>query len=344
MDFDEFKESYPKLKLVYDEKDIKVTDEKINYYVLIKADNCEADLNLSDDSFYILNKIIRYEDIGFEGKDYSEFLVDFYKNNKDEIEIAYGVGEYEIIISKVSNMFELINWEVQGDKFWEGYDSIKIKRTKNHCRISDSREVLIEALFLIYVITGENAEMSNCNQNLNGFPQIIKFTGEEYLFEMPAEDLPIDTFRECFSTEIETMKFPRSAYIPPLAFFCSAKKTTDKNMSFLFYYKILEYFFKIFKVRTIDFNKSKEVDLLINVLSHIDELFIKEEIFNEKFKSVDQLGREIYSNRCKIAHGKQKFEVLYEDFIFGNKNSHFDNGIMEKIALYLIQKECYKKE
>lgn len=300
------------------------------------------------------NKLSSYEDrkiIGFYNKrsKIAEFIMEESRHipvyeNGEVIErmflLEFYISNVKIRISRPSPIFKLlfkvyINCDHIG--WWEYFETINIHEVNRN----KLNKYLQQALFI-----------NNIYNKVEG-ETILKFGVESQLRHYP-NDYEYD------SVNIN-VKFPESNYEKPLAFYNQAVNGTDE-VAFLYYYKVLEFFFYISK-KDNNIEHKSEINCLERVLTELNidnevKYIIENEFFNYMLEDDDKnnvdcnnmnikiFTNKLYKYRNSVAHGKDDTNLLSHvpmNLIDNEEKRKLDgwNSIGEKLAYICIKYFCF---
>lgn len=165
------------------------------------------------------------------------------------------------------------------------------------------------------------------------------------------------------------MKFNKLNYSEAISFYNAGMEIRNKEISFAYFYKVLEHFFLIARQKDFihfieEYNRAQDINKFIDAVTKVYrqnediqllELLnsIKNEIsliLNEANRlkiinnvSVEEFSNKLYLYRNSIIHGKSddKFGIKTPSIVFNNEE-RFWTKCVEKIAEILILKYCFK--
>ena len=352
------KETLPKIKVHYiaEEKLVlhdEITGEKICVFDKgIVGKNLTENYVISDlNSIEKNNKhFIKIGESGFFYKGHLEVLL-MYNHFKDSI-----LEDDKINIGQPSDLFKVVYSNFENDDYFVGWDVYKTIKISSVAREKIEEEVQKVLFILNYYFPSIYKE---------DVPRIEKlfYDGDEFT------DTAFERQEEGFPT---TLTF---VYEEPIAFFNEAKKMKGNLLSFLYYYKILEYFFiksrkEEIKNQIEDYNRNTNANKLDTFIDEITKLYKEDEqscleiLFNNteikenvialiedyydkgflETKDLKDFSTEIYKYRNSIVHGKSdyKFDIQLPK-IFECQNQKKWLIIIEKIALLIIEAFCIKE-
>ena len=258
------------------------------------------------------NKLASYENrliVGFYNKRgrKAEFLMEESRNvpldeegyaKKINLLLEFYIGKIKIKMSKPTSMFKLIYryWiNADYDAWWDYYETIQIEGVNR----KNLNKYLQQAIFW-------------CNRynNINN-ESILKFGAETTLKHY-------SNYYEYDESGV-IIQFPDSKYDEkPLAFYNQAFAGTNET-AFLYYYKVLEFFFYISKNSRIEYGSEEtclkrlllELDFEYKVKEIIEEYFgeyllEKDDINNIDFYNItiEKFAEKLYKYRNSVVHGK----------------------------------------
>jgi hypothetical protein len=349
------KEDYSKYIL---EKKEALSERIIDYH--FKKD----DLNLEEDN----PKLKKFYCKGFKLGSRAEFFIDYsvlYYESDDVVHSntfemdEFKIGEVTVTIGEPSDMFRLIFKQLEDDKYlgdWESNSTIKLKGITNE----NYKDVLQQALFLL----------GFCNSSIydDDYPSIRTFSGKYYSVGGTDEEI-IEERKLKWGNQYTNMEFSESKYSEPINFFNSGMRIEGEEISFLYFYKVLEYFFiinyKDFFIHYIDqYNSNKDINkfienvtgiykkneeqLLLSLLKSLEtELspIIKKAYTKGLIKSeeLEEFSNELYLYRNSIVHGKgdTRYTLKVTDLIEHDIEMAWVE-IVKSIAVKIIFKYCYQ--
>lgn len=369
-----------KLKHIDDEKFIlKFEDKsiKVSYENLFKEDLSEM-LGESNIETYKINRYMKRDDLdlsldnsklkkvyatGLKYGDYAEYFIEYeaieYYNDWNLTE--FNIGEIEVRVGTPSELFQLIFKQLEDDKYlgeWEDNITISLKGINSE----NYKSIIQEALFYI--------AYTNPSIYEDGHPRIRHFKGKYYNCEGYEEE-EADEIKKVFEKEIEEGYFKGSEYVEVIGFYNLAVTLQKEEIAFLYFYKILEYFFiinhkKEFENIIQEYNNETNIGKLISEVSNIYKQkeenlleYLLNSIYEEikdiileafekkliKENTLENFSIEIYMYRNSIVHGKgdYRYSLKLPDDI-DNHNEIEWNKILRKISEKLIFKYCIKKD
>lgn len=304
-------------------------------------------------------KIKIYEDRGFKFGDYIEFLISYdamISHSADGfIMDSFAIDNVLVQVDNPSFLFDVVMNGFDNDKYYESnyFYTISLKGITE----DNYEEYLTKALFLIGYFNESTVDDS--------FPSCYEFLGEFY-WRYAADEDDINRRREQ-NSEFETMRFCNVKYYEVLAFYNEAKRLHGHEISFQYFYKVLEHFFLVCRqgefVNIInEYNGKNDIDKFISSVTDIykqneevqlkvllnsiaseitplvHECFIKGVIGEE---SIEAFTEALYLYRNTIVHGKsdERFIVKIPSNVGAAKESLW-NTTAEAIAMILIEKYC----
>lgn len=312
------------------------------------------------------NKKLKYYDrLGICFGDYSEFLINY--NDSLFLEISdmdkfvmehFKIGLVSVEIGHPSLLFDLSSKYFDGDKYYEKDDwwTISLKGVTS----DNYEEYLVKALFLL----------KHYNESpLYGWnPSCCYFSGYYDATALPEEDIEkLVTDRRKEIKDFECLEFKDLRHFEALSFYNEGFCLNGHEMSFHYFYKVLEYFFLIcredafkgyineynsrhnmveFIKSVTDIYKQAEEVQLENLLNSIKQQ-INGLIVEAKNKSiigavdVSEFSKALYMQRNAIVHGKsdQRFKIKIPTVVSSDEDVFWNNAI-QKIAEVLIKKYC----
>lgn len=265
----------------------------------------------------------------------------------------FKLGDVEVKISEPSTLYELLVSQTDDKYHYRTYITTISLRGINKENLKD---YLYQALFIIgnYLIDNDDTE----------YPVIDEFIGEDYgmysikNFYINRNILPEPNSLNNFSL------FKNSEV---LSFYNAGMEIRDHELSFQYFYKVLEYFYIInrsddFREKIEQYNsknniqkfiteitkiyKDKEINQLKYLLSaNLDELnsileFAKEKDLIEDTE-LDSLAEAIYKYRNSLVHGKSDdtFDLKLPELLNNKKEINWIK-VVHQISLILIKKYC----
>lgn len=376
------------LDLMCYKNDIYCCDDEIidnnNKYLLFKDNRSKQKIKIDKNNDYLFLsdaknlKII--PNIGFLKKDYFEmnysnfneldpFIIDsfdfkFYMFTIDNVivQIEKESSTYLFLKNKI---FE----DIDSDYLYEGEDftlSLKGVNKNNYL------EYLALAIFYIRYYNPLNFEeipiLENINNNfdLDFYLNLNKYDDSNYKYESDNAKLRIN---RC--TNFQNMKFNYIKYINAIKFFNAGIDLLGEQISFQYFYKVLEHFFLIsqkdYFVSIIeDYNTQQDLDLFIDKItkiyqnSEIEQLRLLIHKINQSFdleplvkyayknkviqvKSIDNLCTFLYKYRNSIVHGKNDTNLeLRVPNLFLSQEEIIWNNIIQILSELTIRLYCIK--
>lgn len=350
---------------------IKIPLSELDFYDEIKNIDFEKNLNSYDktvlgaicDKFekldlskILIKKIKFYYDFGFHYDNYAEF---FYHESQlaETLETPlkeFEFGEYKVKIGEASGVFKLIFSELSGDKRfgdWEYYQTIKIRDNR--------KKVLAE-------------------NEVDKFLQMALYFINRYSPTQKAEVIKLDLYGDEVEIE-ESQNFKNISeikYKEPLIFYAEGLKHGDNEISFLYFYKVLEYFFLInrkeeYENLISEYNKSSESDKTDEFIKKVSSIHTTKEkdnlkrllsnplyqpkiqdladiAYNKKIITQNSTGKllnDLYYFRNSIVHGKfgDKIELTLPKIINQNRITTRNwIKITRELAEIIIDNFCFK--
>ena len=334
-------------------------------YVIAQEDRIGKKYKLIEDFFDIEKllsenpKIKIYEDRGFKFGDYVEFLISYdamiSRLADGFIMDSFAIDNVLVQVENPSFLFDVVMNRFGNDKYYDSnyFHTISLKGIAE----DNYEEYLTKALFLIGYFNESTEDDS--------FPSCYEFLGEFY-WRYAADEDDIKRRREQ-NPEFETLRFCNVKYFEALAFYNEAKRLHGHEISFQYFYKVLEHFFLVCRqgefVNIInEYNCQNDIDKFISSVTDIykqneeiqlkvllnsiaseiapllQECFVKGVIGEE---SIEAFAEALYLYRNTIVHGKsdERFAVKTPSNVGAAKES-FWNATAETIAMILIEKYC----
>jgi len=306
------------------------------------------------------NDFTIYEDTGFIFEDYAEFMFEFRLNDTpiSEEMSEFNIGKVLVKIEEPTDLF-IQTLDVERDKDFnkEELATLSLKGiTKNNVD-----DFLQESLFLI----GNYSPSSYTFE----YPKIEPFFGENLLnFFADDEDLKLDMIKPNFF-DIGTKKYPKLKYIEVLSFYNKGMTMKEEELGFLYFYKVIEYFFLInrkneFIVNINNYNQDNNIDSFIKnttkiyrtnepeylklILKSIENSLkpiLKSAKENNKIsneKDLNEFSNALYGYRNSIAHGKSDTNLFLKlPSPLSISEINFWNNIVLNISKIIIDKYCF---
>lgn len=346
-----------------DEKEIN--GELIRDFYILQDSRAQLNFKITEESLDSKDfsednpNLTIYEDRGFKFKSYAEFFI----NNSVEDDIKFKIGTVEIIVSKPSILFDLLVADV-GDKYYDrdSYYTISLKGINKN----NLENYIYQAFFIIESYFSENV--------LWDFPSIQRFYGEDYgMYDPSSLDIsPIDEYitdTEESSADDRIKNFDLFDNIEAISFYNAGKSMKEQELSFQYFYKVLEYFFILNKENEFvsliaDYNSSKinissfikkvstiynadeitHLELLLESLGVELEPLLRFAIESKKITSLDtnELAKGIYKYRNSLVHGKKERSLeLKLPNLLSSDEEDFWIKVVHNISVILIKKYCY---
>lgn len=312
------------------------------------------------------NKKLKYhERLGICFGDYSEFLINYddslflQLSDIDKFVMKqFKIGSVSVEIGHPSLLFDLSSKCFDGDKYYEKDDwwTISLKGITS----DNYEEYLAKALFLL--------KYYNESPIYGWNPNCCYFSGYYDATDLPEEDIEkLVTNRRAETNDFECMEFKDLQHFEALSFYNEAFYLYGHEISFHYFYKVLEYFFLIcredtFKTYINDYNsrhnmaefiksvtdvyKQAEEIQLENLLNSIKQQ-INWLVVDAKNKGVisnvdmSEFSKTLYMYRNAIVHGKsdQRFKIKMPTVVCSDEDIFWNNAV-QKIAEVLIKKYC----
>ncbi|MBN1039287.1 hypothetical protein DVW12_11285 [Clostridium botulinum] len=316
------------------------------------ADNCFYDKKNALLETW-MNKLSSYEDrliIGFYNKrgKKAEFIMEESRNIYEDKEgnvpnvnllLEFEIGSVKIKISNPTPMFKLIFrvWiNADFDGWWDYFETIQIEGGSRE----NLNKYLQQSIFInnIYNVTmNENIIRFGVKTNLRHYSNYYNYDNSNI-----------------------RLKFPETKYEKPLAFYNEAFNGT-KETAFLYYYKVLEFFFYISKNGGVEYKC--EESCLKRVLKELNENDNVKDIIENYFSSylledddknnlncnnmsVEIFAKKLYKYRNSVAHGKDDRNLLSHvpmNLIDNSENKKLRgwNIIAERLSFLCIKYFCF---
>lgn len=314
---------------------IVVLDKKNNKKVVITREtigDIEALMRLNP-NLKILNKD------GYKIGDYIELYLNQCSYDFVNKEIIFYIDEVEVTIRSATDMFILLTDIKYGyDTYIDKYSiTISLKGISEH----NYDDYYNQCLFMISMISQNYCYLNN---------------KDKYCIEI---------------NELINCHYINKNYNEVFYFYNEAMRIYDSEISCLYLYKILEYFFLIirkneFEIIINNYNKNKSIDKLMKKITKIyrdDELLqltilinsIKGELEDILHKGnkinildsydINSFAKKLYLYRNSIVHGKSdhKFELSIPNPLYESKKDLFWKDSLRHISEILLFKYCIEK-
>lgn len=351
-----FRKNYPDLSIHYINENKIVIYDKITKLKLCVFDNHYTKEKLIDYIKVDLNSIketnenfIEYEEKGFYYKGYLEIILEYeYSSNKTPI-IKF--EDKKIDYSEPSDLFKLVYSYFENDDHfcsWDDYKTLKIYDVEK----KEINEIIQKSIFILNYFYPSDY--------IKEVPKIKKifFDGDE-----------ISKFCYGHKKRVDFKKISRFKYPEPIIFYNEGKKINENLLSFLYYYKVLEYFFIIIRkdeiIKKINcFNQDENIESFIkemtklykeeelsslNILLQHEKLtdYIDEIILEINSKKIIEISdrkdfvQKLYNFRNSIVHGKSDSKFLIEvPNVLENYEDNFWINVVEKLSIKIIEEFC----
>ena len=347
--------------IIVDEDDYAVICEKRvgkNYRVNVQ-ENGEYSVVDCNQRFRV------FDNLGIKYGDYAEVLFDFSEDlfqklsDNDKFDLfEFKIGNVKVIISHPSLLYDIALNEFDGDKyyFWADYWTLSLSVITN----DNYEEYIVKALFTIRWFNEPiYAEWNPKCGEYYGYYDAICVDFEE-------REETIDKRRKEY--KYDGSIFSDYRHYEALAFYNEGMLLLGSEISFQYFYKVLEYFFLIsrqdeFKSLIGDYNSTNKIDDFITAVTKIYQqneeaqltILLKSiesdisayinDAYNDGIISnsnVDEFAGSLYLYRNKIVHGKSdtKFELKLPTLIKGKEERFWEKYIV-LIAEILIKKYCF---
>ena len=370
-----FNENYPDLKLEHIDQEKIVVSSNIHPKTAIYFNNTDYD-DIDQKKSVIKNKKLKiFNDIGFQLDNYLEILMKYSVTN---YELCSGdndshcetfdlnnfiIGDNKIEIAHPSDMFKLIFLDYESDDFftgWEDLITIKIIARSNN----NLESLLQQSLFWIQQMCPSVYDTD--------YPKIATLCYESSEGTIYPGELPDS--KKIYADEYRSLTFKESINPEPIYFYNAARSINDLDISFLYFYKILEFYFilaqkKLIKSEVDKYNLDHKLDRFITNMYNeyfgknelallrqlVSEVYSKDfidDIVDESFKdaliienNTETFCSSLYDHRNSIVHGKFEYKKINLDLpnTLNNKMNKLWTEIIEKLSFYLINKFCYEK-
>ncbi len=339
-------------KLMIPEDEIE--GKLFNDFFILYEERTKKKLKITEESFASNdyskenNGITIYPNRGLKYGNYAEFSIICSSEYP-----MFKLGDVEIEISKSSTLYELLVSQTDDKYHDRTYMTTISLRGINKDNLKD---YLYQALFIIgnYLIDNDDTE----------YPVIDEFIGEDYgMYSIKNFYINRNILPE--PNSINNFSLFKNSEV--LSFYNAGMEIRDHELSFQYFYKVLEYFYIInrsddFREKIEQYNsknniqkfiteitkiyKDKEINQLKYLLSaNLDELnsileFAKEKDLIENTES-DSLAEAIYKYRNSLVHGKSDdaFDLKLPELLNNEKEINWIK-VVHQISLILIKKYC----
>lgn len=312
------------------------------------------------------DKLKYHEKMGICFGNYVEFLINYEEDlfngvteNDEFVMRKFTIGQVQVEIDHPTLLFDLSTRYFDGDKYYEnGYFwtiSLRGVTADNY------EEYLIKALFLL--------KYYNDSPFYGWDPTCCAFYGYYDATAWPEEDEEsVIKNRRNEIEDFKRMNFTDLSHYEAISFYNEGFRLKGYEVSFHYFYKVLEYFFLIcredtFKEYIEDYNKRKDIMSFIrnvtSVYKQLEEIQLKNLLISIEKKiggliaeaknegiiseeTVEAYSETLYQYRNMIVHGKsdERFDVKVPTVIRNNKERYWSNSI-QVIACILIEKYCF---
>lgn len=353
----EFNEdSFPDKKfplIVEKDNSLTIKEDKIGkeYVVQKTGKNYEIE--------YFIKDVKTVKDMGIFYSNYAEFILD------PDLEISkkhFTIGDLEVDIdNQPTLLFNVAHYDLTHDKYY--------------------REAINNHFIFTLSLKGESLNQENLEENLSKALFILGYYGDEFykfysnFFEYKdfyyedsilKDTTPIDS-RQQRNLEYNSGHFGNINHPTAIRFYNEGMQIKDKEISFQYFYKVLEHFWVIarkekFKVLISNYPDNKNIDDLFNnvqnvfstkegtqlrvLLESIDTKITQlgkyalEKGFSKK-DSIQEFSKSLYSYRNSIVHGKDEARLTLKlPNIWENEKEKFWIEAIRKISEILIEKYC----
>ncbi|WP_347981584.1 hypothetical protein [Lactococcus petauri] len=294
------------------------------------------------------NGIIIYPDRGIKYGNYAEFNIIGGTECPN-----FKLGHVDVEISTPSALYELLVSQ-NGDKYYDRtfITTISLRGIDN----TNLKDYMYQALFILGCYASDDYD--------NEYPVVAEFIGEEY-YRYALPDFYID--RTILSEFNDKSDFSAFDHTEVLSFYNAGMEIRNHELSFQYFYKVLEYFFIInrsddFKEKIQQYNSNNNIQRFIKEITNIykdqeiNQLqyllsanssdlksileFAKSNNLIDEPKS-DVLAAAIYRYRNSIVHGKSDETLdLKLPNLLNNEAEINWIKIVHQISLILIRKYC----
>lgn len=315
------------------------------------------------DAFIKENPQIKiYEDRGFKFGNYIEVLISYdsmLQFNKDDFVMdSFNIEDVCVVIDQPSFLFDVIMNGFNNDKYYDSYSyhtiSLKGISSENY------EEYLTKALFLIGYFNSSTVDSQ--------YPSCLEFLGE-YYWKYATDEEKVEERRKN-NNDFAKLKFTNIRYYEALAFYNEGMRLNGHEISFQYFYKVLEYFFLIcrkeeFKNIINDYNNTNHMDDFIKKVTDIykqdeeSQLKVLLKSIQNKINglisysfqngyilnsSIDDFSTQLYLYRNTIVHGKSdnRYTLKMPINLSANKENYW-NMVVREIAEALINKYCFSE-
>lgn len=336
-------------------------------FIVVKDLNIDKKIKITTSQLTNLNslenengKLKIFNDRGFKFGDYLEVFIDYYSvlDYVKNYDLNYfSIGDVKVCISEPSDLFRVIFYDLESDKYYDAKEMWTISLTG--INNDNYEDYLSQAIFMLGYY--------NASTESDDYPHTYEFFGEEF-YRYAIDEDELDARRKR-NQEFETMQFSTLNYPEVISFYNAGMEIKDKEISFAYFYKVLEHFFLIARQKDFisfidEYNRVQDINKFIDTVTKVyrqnediqllellnsiqsEISLILNEAYNLKIISsisVEEFSNELYLYRNSIIHGKSddKFDIKTPSIVFNNEE-RFWNRCVEKIAEILILKYCLK--
>lgn len=297
-----------------------------------------------------------FENRGFKLGNYVEIFLNYYHvlDGDRNYELNdFMIDEVSVSISQPTDLFRMILHDADSDDY---FDADKMW-TLSLSGITENNyeEYLNNAIFILGYY--------NPSIEYFDYPTTYEFMGESLnIYANENDDVEV---RRSGNKEFESKKFCKIKHHEALSFYNAAMKIFENEISFIFFYRVLEHFFLFVRQNEFinlidDYNKSERIDdfienvtkiysykeefqllsLLESIEDNISQL-IGEAKENNIISNliVSEFSNKLYSYRNSIVHGKNDTKLFVKTPCLVNNNEEmFWNKTVKSIAEVLILK------
>lgn len=324
-----------------------------------------SNLSYPDKKYYpeeLNSNFTIYEDTGFLFEDYAEFMLEYKYDNTSDIEEMneFNIGSVIIKVQEPTPLLAKALW-LEGDNCFmpEELTSISLKGVKKE----NVEAYLQQALFLI-------GNYSPSNMTIE-YPKVERFLGEDIVtYYAEAEELQKGIINSD-NIDVKTKKFSELKYTEVLSFYNKGMSMKEEQLGFLYFYKVIEYFFLInrkdeFITNISNYNKNGDIDSFIK---KVTDIYYKKESEQLKLvlKSIEtslkpilksakeskkitdenntnEFANALYNYRNSITHGKSDTNLFLKlPTPLSISDTKFWNSTTLEISKILINKYCFTK-
>ena len=260
--------------------------------------------------------------IGISGERYREYFFDYdyYSDDSKSMLIkSFKIADVEIHIGKPSeemaDLFGIYGW---------CYDTIRLIGVSD-----DNYEEILEQAF--FYITCMYPPLYS-----NEYPKIIDLS-------TPPGNQNIMKHQFNIRSKCVENKFPILSHSKVVAYYNYGVSCRDTELAFVYFYKVLEYFFPMYKEKK-NQKKISEKEYLYSLLKEVKSEKVIEQAKQWCLYKGDcrAFSDALYHYRCSTVHGKATFEQENQlRFRFKKKEIDLWIEVVKDLAEIVIQKYCF---